>query len=193
MNSQLDLVVPGDHHLEVTLDAFCCATAGRSQATASIAAATKIIAAATPRLAEIDLVVPIARAGLAMLSSVDLATGYLDTLFAICRRGKVGVSCTWTPPALVTNARHPAVLDVVAATGRTVELVIGSLHERLADLRSITVLVCFATPDALDALTAATRVPTCVVIGRLCDGVDSEGYIIPATHGDAGDKLFGAL
>lgn len=156
-----------------------------------IESATSILAGALPREHEVDLVVPIARAGFAMLRPTDEATGYVDTMFAIARRSRTGVDCSWTPPDQVLLSRHALLLDVVAATGETLAVVTTELCDRVPTLRSITALLCFATRNALDAMSAAATVPTVAIVGRMCEGVDARGYVIPATNGDSGDKLFG--
>lgn len=188
------VVLPRGARLAARLHGFSQPGIDRAGATQAIYSATTILAAATPQLDRVDLMVPIARAGLAMLPPADAATGYVNTLFAICRRrGSVDVNCVWTPPNAATRSRHAVILDVVAATGRTINVVTASLRERAPVLESITLLLCFATPDALETISVATEVPVCAVVGRLCDGVDAGGYVLPTTNGDAGDKLFGAL
>jgi uracil phosphoribosyltransferase len=178
--------------LEGALDRFCCASLPRGEAVAAIDRVASLLAQSTPELARADIVVPVLRAGLAMFASVDAAAGYVDTAFAVYRRTNAGAVGTWTPARTFPDARHAVVVDVIAASGGTVEQVLRDLPTYAPSVQRISLLLCFATPQALARVALASRIPVDATVGRLCQGVDPNGYVIPPTHGDAGEKLYAA-
>ncbi len=176
--------------LDAALERFCRCRTGRAEALDAIASATAAMTPAVPALDSVDLVVPVLRAGLSMLPAADIACGFPDVAFAVCRRTAGEVVCTWAPAQASVGAEHVLILDVILATGRTLKRVIGDLVGRAPSPRLISVLVCFATHEGLARAIEGADVEVSATIGRFCEGVDPDGYVIPPTNGDAGDKLF---
>jgi uracil phosphoribosyltransferase len=183
------LVAP-DEQLRAALSSFAQPGIDRSDAMRAIAVATRILVESCPDADSVDLLVPVLRAGLAMFPVADALVGYVDVWFSICKRTDGGVDCDWTRAAIGTRPRHAMVLDVIAARGDTVVAVAEELTAKVSSLERISSLVCFATPEALEQISAAASVPVCMTVGSLCDSVDADGYVVPSTNGDAGDKLF---
>jgi len=80
-------------------------------------------------------------------------------------------------------------LDPVIASGDTVLAICREAERRSIGDRSITVLSCYASPEAVSRLlneTADTR----IVVAALAETVLPSGWLVPPTHGDMGDKLF---
>lgn len=187
------VVTTDDRRLQTALDDFCRPSVGRSTATDAVEAIAEILLQRTPGIGAVDLLVPIARAGLALLRPADIATRYADVLFSMCRRTSAGITMTWSPPRIADRATNALILDIVTATGGTLDVVVPALRRQAPSLRSITIVTCFATPEALERLATHDRGDLVVVVGRVCGGVDADGYVWPPTNGDTGDKLFGRV
>lgn len=84
------------------------------------------------------------------------------------------------------------ILDTVMATGATVV----RLCDELSRIpggggnRQVSVLSCYASPEAIAAV-AAHPVVDSILVARRAEGVDEGGYLVPGTGGDVGDRLFG--
>ena len=136
----------------------------------------------------IDALCPILRAGLPLavgisrhLSGLDVAPIHAKRLsgrerVAIEQVGKIRSNST----LLLT--------DTVAATGKTLTTVAALLHSEWQDLR-LLVAVAYASPEAISAVEACDLISG-LWIGQVAQGVDSNGYLFPATNGDAGDKMY---
>ena len=57
-------------------------------------------------------------------------------------------------------------------------------------LRCVTVVTVYASPQALKKIKSHPLTKG-IVVGVVADGVDNQGFLIPSTGGDMGDKLFG--
>jgi uracil phosphoribosyltransferase len=90
--------------------------------------------------------------------------------------------------------REAFVLDLMLATGGTLETVIGMLVTRGA--AAVTAVCLIAAPEGVNKIAAAfpsdQPVPVRVVTAAVDDHVDERGYIVPGL-GDAGDRLFGEI
>lgn len=95
-------------------------------------------------------------------------------------------------------ARHPAasqerrivILDTILATGDTILKLCDELSDIGGPERYITVLCCYASPQALTAVADHRGVHS-IFVAHQAETVDDDGYLIPYTNGDLGDKLFG--
>ena len=84
------------------------------------------------------------------------------------------------------------VLDTVIATGNTLSKVCDELWAMSGEKeRCITVMSCYASPEGLAIVTNYPMVKG-VYVGSVAETVDKNGYLVPYTNGDIGDKLFGA-
>ena len=90
----------------------------------------------------------------------------------------------------ISNERRLVILDTVLATGATVLKLCDELSNTVGSERKITVLCCYASPQALAAV-ANHRALHSVIVAHEADTVDDKGYLVPYTNGDVGDKLFG--
>ena len=89
-------------------------------------------------------------------------------------------------------------MDTVIATGDTILTLLDDMKATIEAIevdsmechRRVTVLTCFASPQALAKLKGHPLVDS-VVVGAVADSVDQMGFLIPSTGGDMGDKLFG--
>jgi 4a-hydroxytetrahydrobiopterin dehydratase len=82
-------------------------------------------------------------------------------------------------------------LDTVIATGGTILKVCDELWAMSnGKERWITVMACYASPEALAAIAHHPMVKG-IFVGAMAETVDADGYLIPYTGGDIGDKLYG--
>jgi uracil phosphoribosyltransferase len=136
-----------------------------------------------------DVLVPIARAGMAMWSVANEQLGHPPSCFAIARKDKatrhVEVQLSG---GLGGGEQRILILDTVSATGDTVVATAALLRARCPDSH-IEVASCYASPEAVASITGSPFVER-LVVGTLADGVDG-GWLVPRTNGDVGDKLFG--
>jgi 4a-hydroxytetrahydrobiopterin dehydratase len=98
------------------------------------------------------------------------------------------------------------ILDTILATGDTVVKLCDELFAPRSNTpdqaeqpslkpegeprRFVTVLSCYASPQAIAAVAAHPAVAA-IWVAHLADTVDEYGYLVSYTHGDVGDKLFG--
>ncbi|KAJ5580876.1 Transcriptional coactivator/pterin dehydratase [Penicillium hetheringtonii] len=82
------------------------------------------------------------------------------------------------------------VLDTVVATGDTIVQLCAELWALSGGTASIVVFCCYAAPAALERVAACPGVEY-VVVGRRAERCDERGYLVPYTHGDIGDKIYG--
>ncbi len=188
--------IVGGARFDLAADMFCQEGLDRSTAHAAIDAASRTILAGVRRSMSHPLaVMPILRGGLAMLPAAQIMLGHPPTVFALCSRrsGPRDVECLFRPEGCLLEGRHVILLDVIAARGDTLYAVCRALQETPRPPRALTAVVCFLTRDAIERLETLPGGAPDLIAGRVAKGVDEHGFIIPSTHGDAGDKLFGAL
>ena len=137
-----------------------------------------------------DLLVPIARAGVAMWSAADAHFGCPETAFAIARKTKGTTDVAIALSSGLTE-RHGRVLllDTVSATGDTVVRVAETVAERLPHAR-VDVALCYASPTAMALIRGCGAIDR-IALAILSEGVDRAGWLLPKINGDAGDKLYG--
>lgn len=82
------------------------------------------------------------------------------------------------------------ILDTILATGATILKLCDELSDVPGSEHRITVLSCYASPQALAAVACHPAVHS-IVVAHQADTVDEHGYLVPYTHGDMGDKMFG--
>ena len=144
--------------------------------------------------------IPVLRAGLPMYVAASPLLPNSDTALVQCfndksAQGPSSVRVNWmgTSPIeakrrdTTSMERHLVILDTILATGDTVL----RLCDELSDLEAqVTVLCCYASPQALAAI-AGHEVVHSIFVAHQADTVDENGYLVPYTNGDVGDKLFG--
>jgi len=81
-------------------------------------------------------------------------------------------------------------LDTVIATGDTIVRLCDELEAMGGMAGCVTVLTCYASPDAIEKVAEHQMVGG-IVVGSRAESVDDDGYLVPYTHGDVGDKMFG--
>ncbi|WP_394828671.1 HAD hydrolase-like protein [Pendulispora albinea] len=176
--------------LSTYLRAFCQADIPRHKAQQMISSMTRhLLTSPHAELARPELLVPIARAGMAMWPIANSHFGGPPSCFAIGKKekgsNKVDVQ---TSTGLRADTRHVLVLDTVSATGDTVVATAAALRERLPGAR-IEAAICYAAPEAVETILASNAVDR-LVVGVRATGCDA-GWLVPRIQGDAGEKLFG--
>lgn len=138
------------------------------------------------------VLVPILRAGMAMLPGASDALEHPQVCFARCTKDKT----RRTVKVTFDSAGHlpPGcciLLDVIVARGDTIAAVIR--HLRTAGYSGqIHLVSCYAAPEGLaHLLTIDTDLQ--VHVGGYADHVDPHGYLVPPTYGDMGNKLYGTI
>lgn len=86
--------------------------------------------------------------------------------------------------------KHLIILDTILATGDTMLKLCDELSDTLDLETHVTVLCCYASPQAVAAV-ADHPIVRSIFVAHLADIVDEHGYLVPSTNGDMGDKLFG--
>ncbi|MFZ4078739.1 MAG: uracil phosphoribosyltransferase [Microbacteriaceae bacterium] len=140
------------------------------------------------------LLVPILRAGLAMLDS-------FLTLIPVSEVGFFGTKrdeATLLPSVYMNRmpenltGRQVIVMDPMLATGGSLLTTLESLHSRGAT--DVTCVALVASPEGVAAVSAAFARfggSHSLFLAVIDDGLNDQGYIVPGL-GDAGDRLFGA-
>lgn len=137
------------------------------------------------------VLVPVIRSGLGMWVTANDMLKQPESIFPEGRKdretGKVIVSLN---KAVDLAGKEILILDPIVATGDTVITTIDTLQQTQKDISSITVLTCYAAPEGVSKIIRASpRVRA--IVGCLSQGMDEKSYLIPKTHGDMGDKLYG--
>ncbi|UDD55962.1 hypothetical protein AFCA_003545 [Aspergillus flavus] len=146
--------------------------------------------------------IPILRGALPMYVAAAPLFPTTTCILARCskKKGTKEVVVEWPgrrpfPPA--EDEGKIVVLDTLVATGDTVVRVCEELWEMSSGTggagreRSVVVLCCYAAPEALERI-AACPVVEYVVVAMRAERCDEHGYLVPYTHGDIGDKIYGA-
>lgn len=139
------------------------------------------------------LLVPVLRAGVAMWSVTNEFFGFPETSFVWGKKekGTDRASVLW-PKRNVMEGRHVLVLDPIIATGDTLVRIFQSIADATQGASSLTVFSCYAAPEGVQAVLDKTQNVN-LVVGCMAETVDGNGYLIPSTNGDMGDKLFGPV
>lgn len=163
--------------------------ATRGQVQASIQKITQHILEEVPADKNNLILSPILRAGLAMWPTASEFYDHPQTIFPEGTKDRVTNKSQVSVQKMMNLADNDiVVLDPIIATGKTVVDTIDLLARESPG--SITVLSCYAALDGL-ALITSQKPEVQIVTGCLAEGVDEQGYLIPATNGDLGDKLYG--
>jgi uracil phosphoribosyltransferase len=115
-----------------------------------------------------------------------------ESSFPVCHKdkGTSKVYISWISKPVLTN-KTVIILDTVIATGDTVNALCNKIHKMYpAHDYQLKVISCYASPQSVKLLLANTAVNE-LIAGVISITVDQQGYLIPATNGDMGDKLFG--
>lgn len=174
--------------IRANVGAFCRPALPRAGAWDAIAnASMALLEVAFPERGSQVVLAPVLRSGLAML---DVARRHFGgpTIWPVVATRAMLKSGTSPEFLRTADARGDMVLilDPIVATGATLLSVISELQRETARM---AVCCCYAAPEGLQRIAAAFPAVT-IHVGVLAEGVDSTGYLVPATHGDAGDKLF---
>ncbi|KAF7585073.1 putative pterin-4-alpha-carbinolamine dehydratase, partial [Aspergillus hancockii] len=141
--------------------------------------------------------IPILRAALPMYVALKPHLPHSTCLLAQASKtkGTKQVSLTWPGRRPYPPQRDDGriiILDTVIATGDTVVALceaIWAMGAREAG-RKVVVMCVYGAPEALERVRKCEGVE-CVVVGFVAEGCDEHGYLVPATHGDVGDKIYG--
>lgn len=167
--------------------------ATRKEAQRAVDSITRKLLPATfePTPAAEVLLLPILRAGIAMWSASNTYFDSPESSFLIGsnEKGADQVSVTW-PKINEARGRHVVVLEPIIATGNTVVAAYETIMDQSDGLESLTVLCCYAAPLGAQSIVEKTRGVN-VVVGCLAETVSPDGYLVPPTNGDMGDKLYG--
>ena len=199
------------HRDSSILDLFTTLLSANATAPETIQAVTKISeeviqafqnSQRLPASAQVTLI-PVLRAGLPMYVAASPMFPNSDTALVQCSKdksasGPSSVRVQWmgtnpTEAARLSSAsteRRLVILDTVLATGATVLKLCDELSSTVGLERQVTVLCCYASPQALAAV-ADHRAVHSIFVAHEADTVDDNGYLVPYTNGDVGDKLFG--
>ena len=148
--------------------------------------------------------IPVLRAGLPMYVAASPLFPNSNTALVTCskddksKHGRSSVRLEWMGNNPVEAARSSAafieqriiILDSILATGATLLKLCDELSNISGLKRQVTVLCCYASPEGLAAV-AAHEVVHSIVVAHRADTINEHGYVVPWTHGDLGDKLFG--
>ena len=169
------------------------------------------IAANNVELGQHVILIPILRAALPMYVAACALLPASEVALVRCskdkeHRGPESVMVEWMGRKPIERAeqgendqlRRPGeqqclVLDTVLATGDTVLRLCDDLWKASLEKNrraQVVVLCCYASPEALARIAAHSAVVS-IFVARQADTVDEQGYLVPYTHGDMGDKLFG--
>lgn len=81
------------------------------------------------------------------------------------------------------------IMDTVVATGDTICGILDKL-KKLENGLEVYFMSCYCSPKGLERLRSHSKFLKVVSIGVLSESVDDNGFLIPATNGDVGDKLY---
>ncbi|KAE8453325.1 hypothetical protein EG329_011392 [Mollisiaceae sp. DMI_Dod_QoI] len=154
------------------------------------------------------ILIPILRAALPMYVAAQTQLSDAGCVLVRCKKakGSKNVSIEWLgehPVASTTSlpqdyGKHEVkrkqiiLLDTVIATGDTIVSLCDEFRAGDAVRGCVTVLACYASPESVEVVKRHEMVGR-VVVGFLSESVDKEGYLIPYTNGDVGDKMFGKV
>ncbi|KAK2873578.1 hypothetical protein FQN49_002265 [Arthroderma sp. PD_2] len=179
---------------------FCCSLSTPKVMQDTIYALTHEVIAAAKAFDESlthTTMIPVLRGALPMFAAAQPLFESTSCILVRCskKKGTRSVVGEWLgrrpfPPE--DGDGKVTILDTVIATGNTIielceELWVMS-GKRIE--RSVAVLCCYAAPEALERISNHPTVEY-VVVAKKAQGCDEAGYLIPYTHGDIGDKIYG--
>lgn len=137
------------------------------------------------------LLMPVMRAGMAMWDTANEYFGYPETsfLWGTKEKGTDRASVIWLKQNNLD--KKIVILDPIIATGDTIVQAYANIIAHSEGTPSITVLSCYAAPQGIQSVLDKTQ-NIDLIVGCMAQSVGLDGYLIPPTNGDMGDKLFGA-
>jgi uracil phosphoribosyltransferase len=136
-------------------------------------------------------IVPILRAGLAMLEGIVSAVPNGSTYHVGLARNEETLAPFWylnKLPARFEPDTRVIISEPMLATGGTIMATLAELTQRGIDPALVRIISVVTAPQALQKL--AESYPTLAVYAAMIDeGLDDNGYIVPGL-GDAGDRAF---
>lgn len=172
------------------LHRLCHPQATRAQAAAAVDAITADLTRRVRQLPATPVVVPVLRAGAAMLHASRDVLGHPPVAFARAAKDKAGRAVrVWWNTAHRVPPNSCIVLDVVVARGDTIAAVLR--HLRDAGYQGTAhVIACYAAPEGVEHILD-TDPSARLYVGAYAHHVDPQGYVQPPTGGDIGTKLYG--
>ncbi|MGB3571660.1 MAG: uracil phosphoribosyltransferase [Phormidesmis sp.] len=137
-------------------------------------------------------IIPILRAGLALLEGIQSAVPNSSTYHIGLARNEETLEPTWylnkLPAKFEPNTRI-IISEPMMATGGTMMATLGELTQRGIDPALVRIISVVTAPPALQKLAEAY--PAIAIYAAIIDeGLDENGFIVPGL-GDAGDRTFG--
>lgn len=131
--------------------------------------------------------IPIARAGLAMLPAFEKLLPCCHVgLICASRNVDLSVNILYNKMSTDLSEKTAIILDTMLATGSTINKVISIAQER--NCKKIIVVCVLATPLGIENIEKRIDVP--IVAVGINERLDSKNYVYPGV-GDSGDRLFG--
>ena len=165
--------------------------ASRLLATSSVTVKTPLEETKVEKLRAEVMVVPVLRAGLAMLAAVqDFMPSVVVGFIGLERDEKTAQAHEYYQKIPKILATHKVwVLDPMLATGGSLVDTVAAVKEKGA--RDITLLCVVAAPEGIDRVTAAH--PEAMIITAAIDRELNERKFILPGLGDFGDRYFGTV
>lgn len=135
---------------------------------------------------DIELI-PIARAGLAMLPAFEKLLPCCHVgLICASRNLDLTINILYNKISTNLSDKTVIILDTMLATGSTINQVISMVQER--HCKRIIVVCVLATPVGIENIQKKIDVP--IVAVGINEKLDNKNYVYPGV-GDSGDRLFG--
>ncbi|MGI8934157.1 uracil phosphoribosyltransferase [Leptolyngbya sp. BC1307] len=136
-------------------------------------------------------IIPILRAGLALIEGIQSAVPTGSTYHIGLARDEETLAPTWylnKLPEQFTPDTRVIISEPMLATGGTIMATMEELTRRGVDPALVRIISVVTAPQALQKLAEAY--PTLAVYAAIIDeGLDENGFIVPGL-GDAGDRTF---
>ncbi|EFR00366.1 hypothetical protein MGYG_03368 [Nannizzia gypsea CBS 118893] len=141
--------------------------------------------------------VPVLRGALPMFVAAQPLLSSTSCILVRCSKvkGSQKVAIEWLgrkPFPQEDGDGKVVILDTIIATGDTVLQLCEEIWNMSGRTKesSVVVMCCYAAPKALE-LISMHPVVDYIVVAKKSQGCDTAGYLIPYTHGDIGDKMYG--
>ncbi|EEQ31489.1 putative 4a-hydroxytetrahydrobiopterin dehydratase [Microsporum canis] len=179
---------------------FCCATSTPKVMQETIHNLTREVITAAKifdkSLTHVTMI-PILRGALPMFIAAQPLFASTSCILVRCskKKGSKDVVVEWQgrrPFPLEDGDGKIVILDTIIATGDTIIKLCEDLWVMSGARmeQSVVVMCCYAAPKALERISNHPIVHY-VVVAKKAEGCDEGGYLIPYTHGDIGDKVYG--
>ena len=180
--------IPTDS-LKATFDSFTAADRSRLKTQKAVHEITReLFLGFKPAMEAHPVLVPILRGALPMWQIANEICDAPASQFVWCRKkkGTQDVIVEWLSGGL-SDEKSVILLDTVIATGDTIFQLVKTFPEGT----KVFIYACYVSPEAIEKLSKVTSIQA-LYAGFVSQTVDSAGYLVPYTHGDIGDKLFGS-